>query len=52
MWLKHLLGRFSERRRTGPSDFEMMKEALKPTQTRPMPPKPSSARPRIGKRSS
>ncbi len=51
MWLKKLLSFIpSARRADERTDFEKTKEALKPTGTRPSPPKPLTPPPKIEKR--
>jgi len=47
MWVKRLLKLISEKPRAKQSEFEKVKEALKPTQTRSNPPKSLTPRPKI-----
>ena len=51
MWFRKLLSFIPARKPAGKqTDFEMTKEALKPTRSRPLPPKPLTAPPKIEKR--
>ncbi len=51
MWLKKLLSFLPAAKPVGEqTDFEKTKEALKPTKSRPAPPRPLAPPPRIEKR--